>query len=78
MAKIKTNPPASIEPSETPVAIPPKMELSQRIADALGRGRLVVEQGLDATDSWAAAEAMVAKGDFDSVRLLLDGEAKAT
>lgn len=55
-----------------------KFEVSQRIADALGRGRLVIEQQLDLTDSWTPAAEMVDSADWDSIRQILDGGGKAT
>lgn len=55
-----------------------KQKLSQSIADALGRGRLVVEQQLELTDSWIAAYEFASAKDFDSIRVLMDGDRKAT
>lgn len=81
MAKMKTNTPApaTFEHVERDYpTVPPKQALSQIIADRLGRGRLPIEQRLEQTDSWEAAAAMVAEADFDSIRLLLDGDGKAT
>lgn len=79
MAKIKTNEPATFQAVERDYPnVPPKQALSQIIANRLGRGRLPIEQRLEATDSWEAAAAMVADENFESIRLLLDGDGKAT
>jgi hypothetical protein len=70
--------PATATPA-TPAATPnPRLVLAQKIADRLGRGRLVIEQILDDLEAWESVARLVEDGDFDGVALLLDGDAKAT